>query len=99
MIDIPFDISIPILLDEHFTVFKYRSYSRGYHGYKEIWNPLVGNDSLICESEESNEHDKHAVAIVFDDCLLKKLVIGVNWHLNFFSFKIIVFVLLLLARE
>ena len=54
MIDIPFDIPIPILLDEHFTVFKYSSYSRGYHAYKEIWNPLVGDDSLICEPEENN---------------------------------------------
>ena len=104
MTDIPFDIPIPILLNEHFTVFKYSSYSRGYHAYKEIWNPLVGDDSLICEPEECNEHDKYAVAIVFDDCLLKKSLdtfrfIGVNWYLNFFSFKIIVFVLLLLARE
>ena len=74
MIDIPFDIAIPILLDEHFTVFKYSSYSRSYHAYKEIWNPLVGDDSLICEPEESNEHDKYAVAIVFNDCLLKRVV-------------------------
>ena len=29
MIDVPFDIPIPIHLDGHFTVFKYRSYSRG----------------------------------------------------------------------
>ena len=36
MINIPFDIPISILLDEHFTVFKYSSYSRGYHAYKEI---------------------------------------------------------------
>ena len=36
MIDIPFDILIPIFLDEHFTVFKYSSYSRDYHAYKGI---------------------------------------------------------------
>ena len=47
MIDIPFVIPIPILLDEHFAVFQYSSYSRGYHAYKEIWNSLVGDDSLI----------------------------------------------------
>ena len=72
MIDIPFDIPVPIPLDEHFTVFKYSSYSRSCHAYKEIRNPLAGDDSLICEPEGSNEHDKNAVAIVFDDCLLKK---------------------------
>ena len=58
IIDIPFDIPIPILLDEHIIVFKYSSYSRGYHAYKEMRSPLVGDDSLICEPEESNEHDK-----------------------------------------
>ena len=104
MIDIPFDIPIPVLFDEHFIVFKYSTYSRGCHPYKEIWNPLVGDDSLICGLEESNEHGKYSVAIVFDNCLLKKSLgkfcfIGVNWHLNFFIFKIIVFELLLLARE
>ena len=36
MIDIPFNIPISILLDEHFTAFKNSSYSRGYHAYKEI---------------------------------------------------------------
>ena len=74
MTDIPFDNQIPILLDDHFIVFKYSSYSRGYHAYKEIWYPLVGDDSLIYEPEESYEHDKYAVAIVFNDCLLKKVV-------------------------
>ena len=77
MIDIPFDIPIPILLDEHFTAFKYISYSRDHDAYKEIWNPLLGDDSLICELEESNEHYIYAVAIVFYDCLLKKVVVHV----------------------
>ena len=91
MIDIPFDIPIPILLDEHFTVFKYSSYSRGYHAYKEIWNPLVGDDSLICEPEESNEHDKYAVAMVFDDCLLKKVVGHVPLYWSKLAFKFLQF--------
>ena len=91
MIDIPFDIPIPILLDEHFTVFKYSSYSRGYHAYKEIWNPFVGDDTLICKLEESNEHNKNAVATVFDDCLLKRIVrhVPLYWSkltLNFLQF-------------
>ena len=87
MIDIPFDILISIILAEHFTVFKYSSYSRGYHAYKEIWNPLVGDDSLICEQEQSNEHDKYAVAIVFDDCLLKKVVGHVPLYWSKLAFK------------
>ena len=34
----------------------------------------MGDDSLICEPEESNWHNKYAVAIVLDDYLLKKFV-------------------------
>ena len=34
----------------------------------------MGDDLLICEPEESNEHDKYAVAMAFDDCLFKKVV-------------------------
>ena len=91
MIDIPFDVPIPILLDEHFTVFKYISYSRGYHAYKEIWNPLVGDDSLISEPEESKEHDKYTVAIVFDDWLLKKVVGHVPLYWSKLAFKFLQF--------
>ena len=91
MVDIPFDIPIPILLDEHFTVFKYSSYSRGYRTYKEIWNPLMGDDLLICEAEESNEHDKYAAAIVFGDCLLKKVVEHVSLYWSKLAFKFLQF--------
>ena len=59
--------------------------------YKKIWNPLVGNDSLICEPEESNEHDKYEVAIVFDDCLLKKVVGHVPLYWSKLAFKFLQF--------
>ena len=91
IVNIPFDIPIPILLDEHFTVFKYRSYSRGYHTCKELWNPLLGDDSLICQAEESNEHDKYAVEIVFDDCLLKRVVGRVPLYWSKLAFMFIQF--------
>ena len=91
MIDISFDIPITIPLDEHFTVFNYSCYSRDYHAYKEIWNPTVSDDSLICEPEESNEHDKYAVAIVFDDCFLKKVVGHVLLYWSKLAFKFLQF--------
>ena len=65
--------------------------SRGYHAYKEIWNPLVGDDSLICEPEERNEHDKYVVAIVFDDCLLKKVVGHIPLYWSKLAFKFLQF--------
>ena len=51
----------------------------------------MGDDSLICEPEESNEHYKYAVAIVFDDCLLKKIVGHVPLYWKKLAFKFLRF--------
>ena len=51
----------------------------------------MGDDSLICEPKESNEHDKYAVAIVFDDCLLKKVVGHVPLYWSKLAFKFLQF--------
>ena len=66
---------------EDFQVFKYSSFSREYHVYKDVCIPVIGNDSLTCEREEHNENDKNAVAIVWDDCVSKKIVghVPLNW--------------------
>ena len=43
-INIPFDISLLIVLGDSFSVFKHSSLSRGYHVYKDRWQPTVGDD-------------------------------------------------------
>ena len=65
-IDIPFDIHLPIVLDDSSSVFKYSLFSRGHHFYKDRWQPTVGDDSLQCEEEKDSKYDKHAVAIIYD---------------------------------
>ena len=45
------------------TYFTVEAMVRGYHIYKEIWESSVG-EQLICEIEETNRHDSHAVAVV-----------------------------------
>ena len=65
-IDIPFDISLPIVLDDSMSVLKYSSFSRAYQVYKERWQPTVGDDSLHCEEEKDNKYDKHRAAINYD---------------------------------
>lgn len=37
---------------------------RGYHVYKTIWNPSVGDD-FNCEREEGNTEDPYAVAVMY----------------------------------
>ena len=57
------------------------SYSKGYYAYKDVWHPIVGDESLICEQEKTNEYDRNAVPTMFDDCISKKVVqhVPFNW--------------------
>ena len=50
-IDILFDIALPIVFDDSFSLFKYSSFSIGYHFEKERWQPIMGDDFLHCEEE------------------------------------------------
>ena len=36
---------------------------RGYHVYKEIWEPAIG-EQLSCKREDSNTKDQYAVAVM-----------------------------------
>ena len=51
----------------------------------------MGDDSLISGPGESNEHDKYAVAIAFDDCLLKQVVGYVPLYWSKLAFKFLQF--------
>ena len=46
-----------------------------------MWISIIGDDSLTCEREEHNENDKSVVAIIWDDCVSKKIVghVPLNW--------------------
>ena len=46
-------------MEDFFQVFKYSSFSTGYHVYKDMSIPIIGDDSLTCERKEHNEHDKN----------------------------------------
>ena len=52
---------------------------------------LVGDDALICEPEESKEHNKYAVAIAFDDSILKKVVGHFPLYWSKLAFKFLQF--------
>lgn len=49
--------------------FTVSSVVRGHHIYKDIWTPYVGEE-LFVQTEDENEHDEHAVAIIKDDCVV-----------------------------
>lgn len=46
-----------------------QSYIRGYHAYKDVWAPVVGQ-TLVLRREPTNTKDQNAVGIYFDDLLV-----------------------------
>ena len=41
------------------------------HDYKDVWIPIIDENSLTCERKELNENDKNVVTIIWDDCVSK----------------------------
>ena len=62
--EIDYDIDIPIVVENTFSVFKHHSYIRGYHAYMNIWTPIIGDDNLLCKQERDNKHDENAIAVL-----------------------------------
>ena len=46
--------------------FAFASAVRGYHVYKDVWKPSIG-EKLVAKREFNNPMDKHAVKVVKDD--------------------------------
>ena len=61
--NIPFDVEIPILIDNSFSVLKHNFYVRGYQVYMDIRTPIIGDDTLFCKPENS-DYDENAVAVL-----------------------------------
>ena len=62
--EIDYDIDIPIVVENTFSVLKHHSYIRGYHAYRNIWTPIIGDDNLLCKQERDNKHDENAIAVL-----------------------------------
>ena len=45
------------------TYYETASVVRGYHVYKSIWTPVIGEE-LLCEREEGNPSDRYAVSVL-----------------------------------
>ena len=62
-----------------FTTFKYSSFNRGYHVYKDVWISIIADDSLACEREEACEKESRCNHM--DDCFSKNIArhVPLNW--------------------
>ena len=45
--------------------FVYASFIRGFHVYRDIWTPEIG-EKLACAIDKNNIHDSHAVGVLKD---------------------------------
>ena len=52
-----------ILINQH----NLDSFVRGYHSYLYIWIPKDADENFCLKSENENQHDKFAVAIVLEE--------------------------------
>ena len=55
--------------------FEMVSYVKGYHVYKTLWNPLIG-EFLSCEREPDNPMDKYAVFVKKENKIVEHLPLG-----------------------
>jgi len=54
------------MTEEHMERFSIDSAVQGFHVYKDIWNPEIG-EVLICEQEFGNLHNPYAISVVCED--------------------------------
>ena len=50
-------------------VVEIQSFVRGYHAYKDIWDPVVGQ-MLLLKRQPDNSEDSHAVAVLNEDVIV-----------------------------
>ena len=55
--------------------FEMVSYVKGYHVYKTLWNPLIG-EFILCERVPDNPMDKYAVCVKKEDKIVAHLPLG-----------------------
>ena len=63
---------INIVITKSFEVV---SHIKGYHVYKAVWSPLIG-ESLLCEREPDNPIDKYAVCVKKEKKIVGHLPFG-----------------------
>ena len=54
--------NLHVIIDLDLERWYFNSYPHGYYAYLNIWIPLIGDESLICQKEKGNECDPRAVA-------------------------------------
>ena len=54
------------------AAYEMESCVRGYHVYKDLWDPSIRED-ILCEREPFNDADQYALAILEDDTVVSHI--------------------------
>ena len=54
------------------------SFVRRYHAYMDIWTPKIGDENFCLKSENENQHDKFAFAIVLEERIVGHVPINLS---------------------
>ena len=57
---------------------------RGHHIYKSIWT-LIIREELVLEAQDDNEHDKHAVGVMKDGCVVGHVPHSIHVAINTYT--------------
>ncbi len=61
---------------------QFRSCVRGFHVYKDVWNPQIG-EQLLTKQENGNPEDSFAVGVIKDDTVIGHVpreLSRIFWH-------------------
>ena len=67
--------------DRQWNSYKNTSVIRGHHIYKSVWTQIIG-EMLVLVPEDNKEHNKHAVAVMKDGCIvghITRSICQVSW--------------------
>ena len=64
-------------------LFSFNSYMRGFHAYKQNWDPVLRR-RYSCITEEKNEHGEYAVVLVNDDEVVEHIPLRLSKIMSVF---------------
>ena len=83
------DLKMEVIINNRFKEFSFDSNVRGFHVYKNIWNPRIDKDCLKCQYESGNNNDKFAIGVYLNDKMKEKIVGHVPLYLSKAMFQFI----------
>ena len=77
------DVEEEIPIYTCYSLYEFDSLIRGYHVYQHIWTPVEG-ETYSCTREPGNEHDRNAVAVMYEDRVMDHILLAISKCISLF---------------